>query len=118
MACDERWGVELCVVAWSSLFAEYGSTGKVADLARGQLKKENEYFPVSIRTCEFGPVGRVRPSRPASAYSFYTLTQHLVFTQGIAPDFAPGSIICTAIRHRVSPQFIGSRICVPMAFTA
>ena len=24
----------------------------------------------------------------------------------------------TAIRHRVSPQFIGSRNCVPMAFTA
>ena len=24
----------------------------------------------------------------------------------------------TAIRHRVSPEFIGSRNCVPMAFTA
>ena len=24
----------------------------------------------------------------------------------------------TAIRHRVSPEFIGSRSCVPMAFTA
>ena len=27
-------------------------------------------------------------------------------------------IILTAIRHRVSPEFIGSRPCVPMAFTA
>ena len=28
------------------------------------------------------------------------------------------SIYETAIRHRVSPEFIGSRYCVPMAFTA
>ena len=29
-------------------------TGKVANPARGQLKKENEYFPVRVRDCEFG----------------------------------------------------------------
>ena len=28
------------------------------------------------------------------------------------------SIYETAIRHRVSPEFIGSRNCVPMTFTA
>ena len=38
---------------WSShKIAEYGSTGhKVANPARGQLNRENEYFPVCPRTC-------------------------------------------------------------------
>ena len=40
--------VGMCV---SSLMAEDGSSaGKVADPARGQLNKENEYFPVPIRS--------------------------------------------------------------------
>ena len=34
------------------------------------------------------------------------------------PSSAAASIYETAIRHRVSPEFIGSRNCVPMAFTA
>ena len=36
------------------------------------------------------------------------------------PSSAAASIYFfkTAIRHRVSPEFIGSRNCVPMAFTA
>ena len=53
--------------------------GKVANPARGQLNRENEYSSVPLRAREFGE---------------------------------------TAIRHRVSPEFIGSRNCVPMAFTA
>ena len=36
-----------------------------------------------------------------------------VITCGIPPEFRK-----TAIRHRVRPEFIGSRNCVPMAFTA
>ena len=39
-------------------------------------------------------------------------------TYGILPSSAAASIYETAIRHRVSPEFIGSRNCVPMAFTA
>ena len=31
------------------LVAEYGSTGKVANPARGQLNRENEYSPVPVR---------------------------------------------------------------------
>ena len=57
--------------------------GKVANPARGQLNRENEYSPVPVR------------STAASIYLYKT-----------------------AIRHRVSPEFIGSRNCVPMAFTA
>ena len=39
---------------------------------------------------------------------------------GFLPSSAAASIYLfkTAIRHRASPEFIGSRKCVPMAFTA
>ena len=62
----------------------------------------------------------IRPSRPASACSFSTLRLNLVITHEIPPDLRGGvrSFIETAIHHRVSPEFIGSRYCVPMAFTA
>ena len=36
---------------------------------------------------------------------------------GFLPSSAAVSIYETTIRHRVSPEFIGSRNCVPMAFT-
>ena len=41
--------------------------GKVAYRARGQLNRENKYFPVRVRAREFGLAKRVRQSRPASA---------------------------------------------------
>ena len=41
-----------------------------------------------------------------------------MLTYGIPPEFRGGVHYETAIRHRVSPEFIGSRNCVPMAFTA
>ena len=38
----------------------------------------------------------------------------MVLTYGIPPEFRGGvHLFETAIRHRVSPEFIGSRICVP-----
>ena len=46
------------------------------------------------------------------------LRLNLVLTYGFLPSSAVASIYETAIRHRVSPEFIGSRNCVPMAFTA
>ena len=36
----------------------------------------------------------------------------------VYPAAASIYLFKTAIRHRVSPKFIGSRNCVPMAFTA
>ena len=94
--------------------------GKVANPARGQLYRENEYSPVPVRALEFGLARRVRPPRPASAWSFSTFRLNLVLTHGIPSDFRGGVLlfIYTAIRHRVSPEFIGSRNCALMAFTA
>ena len=76
--------------------------------------------PVPVRALEFGLARRVQPSRPASACSISILRLNLVLTHEIPPDFRGGVLlfIYTAIRHRVSPEFIGSRNCVPMAFTA
>ena len=64
--------------------------GKVANPARGQLNRENEYFPVAVlRT---GLATRVQPSRPASACSFSILRLNLVLIHGILPDFRSASI--------------------------
>ena len=48
------------------------------------------------------------------------LKLNLVLTFGIPPEFRDGVhlLIQTAISHWVSAVFIGSRTCVPMAFTA
>ena len=58
------------------------------------------------------------PSRVSLLISIFRL--NLVLTYEISPEFRDGVhlFIETAIRHRVSPEFIGSRNCVPMAFTA
>ena len=40
---------------------------KVANPGRGQLNRENGYFPVPVRAREFGLARRIRQSRPASA---------------------------------------------------
>ena len=42
---------------------------KVAHHAGDQLNRENELFPVRVRTEEFGLARRFRQSRPASACS-------------------------------------------------
>ena len=52
--------------------------GKVANPARGQLNRENDYYPVPVRAWEFGLARRVQPSRPASACSFSILRLNLV----------------------------------------
>ena len=64
--------------------------------------------------------GFIQPSLLASACSFSILRLNLVLTYGIPTKFRGGVhyLYKTAVRHRVSPEFIGSRSCVPMAFTA
>ena len=64
--------------------------GKVVNPARGQLNRENEYFPVPVHACEFGLARRVRPPRLAPACSVFTLKLNLGLTRGIAPDFRDG----------------------------
>ena len=51
---------------------------KVNNLARGQLNREKEHFPVSVRAWEFGLARRVQPFRPASACSFSILRLKLL----------------------------------------
>ena len=60
-----------------ALLGEYGSTG---------FGRQLKYFPVPVRAWEIG----VRPSRPASACSFFTLRLNLVFTRGFPPAFRDG----------------------------
>ena len=64
--------------------------GKVANPARGQLNRENEYSPVPVHALEFGLARRVQPSRPASPCTFSILRLNLVLTHGILPDFRGG----------------------------
>ena len=62
--------------------------------------------------------GSTVPSRGSLVISI--LGVNLVPNYGIPPKFRDGVhlFIETAVRHRVSPEFIGLRNCVPMAFTA
>ena len=62
--------------------------------------------------------GSAVPSRVSLLISILRL--NLVLTYGIPPEFRGGVhlFVKTAMRHRASPEFIGSRNCVPMAFTA
>ena len=86
-------------------------------LTRGQYK-ENGYFPGAW---EFGLARRVRQSRSASACSSPYSGSIWCLLTGFLPSFAAASnylFKIVIIRHRVSPGFIGSRNCVPMAFTA
>ena len=96
--------------------------GKVVNPARGQLNRENEYFPVSVRAGEYGLARQVKQSRPASACSpLYSGWSQYLLTE-FPPSSAAASIYLfklTYASHRVSPEFIGSpRNYVPMAFTA
>ena len=53
-----------------------------------------------------------------SEFRNYRLRLEWPLRTGFLPSFTAASVYETAIRHRVSPEFIGSRNCVPMAFTA
>ena len=63
-------------------------------------------------------MGLAVPSRVSLLISILRL--NVVLTYGIPPEFRGGVnlFIETGIRHLVSTDFIGSRNCVPMAFTA
>ena len=96
--------------------------GKVASLARGQLNRTEK---MNISLSAFAPENLVSrhgfgspvPRQPAH---HHTQTESGVYLTGFLPSSAAAFIYLfkTTIRHRVSPKFIGSRNCVPMAFTA
>ena len=66
--------------------------GKVANPARGQLNRENEYSPVPVRAWEFGLARRVQPSRPASACSSPYSGWIWCLLTGLLPSSAAASI--------------------------
>ena len=93
--------------------------GKVANPARGQLSKENN-IPLSPCVRE-NLVSRDGfscpvPRQPAHLHTQAESSIWCLLT-GFLPSSVAASIYETAIRHRISPEFIGSRNCVPMAFT-
>ena len=92
--------------------------GKVANPGRGQLNKEDEYFPVSVRAWECGLARQVRPSRPAPTRLLSTLRLEMVLTRGIPTAFRDG------VHSFIPPTAIGPvsslnwlRKWVPMEFT-
>ena len=82
--------------------------GEVVNSARGQLNRENEYFPFPVHAQEFGLARRVRQSRPASACSFSILRLNLVLSHGIPSDFRAASIYVN--RHTPSGQSRVNRV--------
>ena len=76
-------------------------------------------FPV--RAWEFGFARQVWLSRFVSGCSFSILTLNLVLTHGFPPGVHGGVhifLLASTTHHRVSPEFMGWRNCVPMAVTA
>ena len=93
--------------------------GKVANPARGQLIRENEISLSPLRPrFQSHDTGLTIPSRVSLFISMLRL--NLVLSHGIPPELRRGvhKFISTSIRHRLSPEFVGSRHCVPMAFIA
>ena len=99
----------------------------VANPDRDQLNREKMIFscPRLRLRIWFRETGSAAPSRVSLFISMLRL--NMVLTYGIPPEFRGGVHMPVftqnrhtpyAIRHRVSPNFIESRNCVPMAFTA
>ena len=93
--------------------------GKVANPARGQLNRENN-IPLSPCVPENlvsrDGFSRPVPCQPAHLHNQAESGAYLRVSSRVPrrrPFMKP-----RYIRHRVSPEFIGSRNCVPMAFTA
>ena len=92
--------------------------GKVVNPARGQLNRENN-IPLSPCVPE-NLVSRDGFSRPVPRQPahLHTQAESGAYLRDSSRGSAAASIYETAIRHWVSPKFIGSRNCVPIAFTA
>ena len=76
--------------------------GKVANPARGQLNRENNYFPVCVRASEFGlATGLAVPSRVSLLISILGLNMLLTY-YGIPPEFRCGVHLIIFNRHTPS----------------
>ena len=81
----------------------------VANLSRGQLNREDVFFPVPVRASELGLARQVR--RPAPL--------NLALLAGFHPLSAMGvRLFIPSLAIGYVSSFIGSRNCVPMVLTA
>ena len=97
--------------------ADMDKPGKVADPAHGQLKKKNGRFlfaPELVITRD--GFGRPVPSR-VSLLFLRTQAEPSRYSRGSSRFPRRRPLIYTTEHHRVSPEFIGSRNFVPLAFT-
>ena len=85
------------------IYQSMDQPGKVANPARGQLNRENEYFPVRVRAWESGLVRRVRQSRPASACSPPYSSWIWCLVTGFLPSSAAASIFYLEPRYVIGP---------------
>ena len=95
--------------------------GKVASTARGSTGKMNISLSVFVpeNLVSRDGFGSPVPRQPAYLHTHQAESGGYLLT-GFLPSSAAAFIksFTTAIRHRVSPEFIGSRNCVRMGFTA
>ena len=83
--------------------------GMVANSARGQFNRENEYSMSPFAPENLVARKRVPPFRPASACSFSMLRLDLVLTYEIPPDFR-GGVHLFIYRHTPSGQYRGYQV--------
>ena len=97
----------VCMVTHTRYSKSMDQPGNVANPARGQLNRENYYFPVRVRAWEFGLARRVQQSRPASACSSPYSGWIWCLLTGFLPNSAAASII-----YFKPPYAIGSVPCL------
>ena len=90
--------------------------GKVVNPARGQLNISLSAFAAENLVSRDG-FGSPIPRQPAHLHTQAGPGAYL-WNSSRVPRRRPFINLKTVIRHRDSPKFIGSRNCVPMAFTA
>ena len=106
-----------CMYVWSAHSREYGWTRYGCHFWSWSDNTGKLCFPCPRSRLRNWFCGTSRPSRPASARSFSTLRLNLELTHEIPAAFHVAIHIYTVNRYWVSPKFIGSRYCMPMAFT-
>ena len=84
--------------------------GKVANPARGQLNRKNEYFPLLVRSLRIWSretrLGSPVPRQPAHLHTQAESGAYIRDSSRV-PRRRP-LMYYASIRHRVSPEFIGS----------
>ena len=103
-----------CVV---TLQQRTNQPGELADPVHGQLKGDKILCPRSRLRIWFRETGLAIPSR-VSLLILHTQAESGAYSRDSSRCPQRRPYIFTTTHHRVSPEFIGSRSCVPMVFTA